>query len=61
MTSLDQSLAHFRRLIVKEWGSQSDNTATYIFSDGTRLQLTPLMIKAWARAIVRTASEFART
>lgn len=52
MTTIDQGLAHLRRLIIKKWGNKNDNVATYIYSDGTRLQLTPVMVKAWARAIV---------
>lgn len=52
MSALDQGLAHFRRLIISKWGNQNDNTATYVFPDGARLRLTPIMVRAWARAIV---------
>jgi len=46
-------MARFQIKIEKKWGNEHDGTFAYIHTDGTKLPLTPLMIKEWARALVR--------
>jgi len=50
---MDRELARFRVKLEKKWGSEHDNTFVYIYPDGTKLPLTPHMLKEWARALVR--------
>ena len=45
-------MARFRIKLEKKWGNEHDGALAYIYSDGTKLPLTPLMVKEWARALV---------
>ena len=51
-SDLDREMARFRIKIEKKWGNEHDGTFSYIHTDGTKLPLTPLMIKEWAPALV---------
>ncbi|KIK35732.1 hypothetical protein CY34DRAFT_16840 [Suillus luteus UH-Slu-Lm8-n1] len=50
-TELDREIARFRRLIIKKWGNEYDNSVTYIHQSGMEIPCTPAMIKDWARAM----------
>ncbi|KAG1736185.1 hypothetical protein EDB19DRAFT_1830002 [Suillus lakei] len=47
-TELDHEIARFRRLIIKKWGNEYDNSVTYIHQSGMEIPCTPAMIKDWA-------------
>jgi hypothetical protein len=49
---LDREIARYRRLIIKKWGNDYDNSVTYIHQSGMEIPCTPVMIKDWARAMV---------
>ncbi|KAG1850455.1 hypothetical protein F4604DRAFT_1959350 [Suillus subluteus] len=50
-TELDHEIAHFRRLIIKKWGNEYDNSVTYIHQSGMEIPCTPAMIKDWAHGM----------
>jgi hypothetical protein len=52
VSDLDRELARLRIKLEKKWGNNHDGAIVYIYADGTKLPLTPLMIKEWARALV---------
>src|SRR5713226_8732281 len=53
ITELESQLARFHVLLEKKWGHDHDNSFTYFPVDGSySLQLTPHMLKEWARALV---------
>jgi hypothetical protein len=55
VTDLEKQLAHFCMLLEKKWGSDHDNSCTYIYPNGTPIPLMPYIIKEWAHAIVRSS------
>src|ERR1700732_2641791 len=52
ISDLERELARFRVKLEKKWGNEHDNTFVYIYPDGTKLPLTPHMLKEWARALI---------
>jgi hypothetical protein len=52
ISDLKRELARFQVKLEKKWGNEHDNTFVYIYPDGTKLPLTPHMLKEWARALV---------
>ncbi|KAF9233020.1 hypothetical protein BU15DRAFT_66950 [Melanogaster broomeanus] len=55
-SDLERAIAHFRRLIIKQWGNEYDNSVTYLHPTGVDIPCTPLMIRDWAIAMVWTQS-----
>jgi len=52
LTDLDRDLARIRGLLEQKWANDEDAGFSFIYTDGTRLPLTPHMLFQWALAIV---------
>ncbi|KIK80666.1 hypothetical protein PAXRUDRAFT_764893 [Paxillus rubicundulus Ve08.2h10] len=50
-SDLERAIAHFWRLIIKQWGNEYDNSVTYLHPTGVDIPCTPLMIWDWAIAM----------
>ncbi|KAF8835758.1 hypothetical protein BDN67DRAFT_1015249 [Paxillus ammoniavirescens] len=50
-SDLECAIAHFRQLIIKQWGNEYDNSVTYLHPTGVDIPCTPLMIRDWAIAM----------
>ena len=53
LSDLDYGMARYRGLLEKKYANDHDGGYSFVSSDGTTLPLTPLMMKEWARSIVR--------
>lgn len=54
MSAKEAELARFRGLLEQEHGNDHDKSYTYVCPvTGESVPLTPLMMKEWARALVR--------
>ncbi|KAH7903827.1 hypothetical protein BJ138DRAFT_1189019, partial [Hygrophoropsis aurantiaca] len=50
-SDLERGITRFRKLIIKKWGNEHDNSITYVHPAGVNIPCTPLMIRDWAIAL----------
>ena len=53
LSDLDRNLVRIRILLEKQYANEKDGGFIYVCADGTKLRLTPFMMREWCIAIVR--------
>jgi hypothetical protein len=52
LSDLDRNLARIRIILEKQYASEKNGGFIYVCADGTKLRLTPFMMREWCIAIV---------